>query len=728
MNRLSLPRLRLAGPLILSLTLMLTIGSGRGAAQVVNTGTLFITQDQVVFVDDDFVQADASNTTTNEGTLLLTGTLRFIDGVISEAGGALTGGWQQEPDPIEVRPDFHTVFLNSNAVALNPSAQQDGGPVDSLIDGPVRRRGSGGFVFPTGDVQDGQTHRGLLRMSGQAGPSDLDAHYFWSNGLADFGDEMASPLVAVSDKEYWRAWGEHAVTLAPFYETSSAIAPLLEGVPGAGLANLTLAGWDGSAWIDLEGTAALEASDQAGSVAARVPAPRTYSVVTFAVRLLDGADSDGDGVPDAKEWDANGDGQGPDDTDGDGRPDILDTDDDGDGFLTRDEDWDGSGDPCDDDSNGDGVPDYLDPNTPQARLLWVSKSVDHSRVEAGEALVWTLEVENRSDVPVVASVMDVLPLGLALDRDRLAETSGGQVGAPDGVTLHPQFDGRGLLLHWPRVRLAPLETFSVSFRTEATIGLDSGVITNHAFAVGGTGSAQFHSNLAAAEVFVGGNGQLDCSTVIGRVFKDLNANGYPDAGEPGLPGARLGEHSGLSIRVDEYGRFHLPCAMAAGKTGANIVLKLDETTLPTGFHLTSENPRVVRLTRGKVAKANFGASLGREVGLRLNDCAFRVPLAKARGLTPIWQDRLSALISVLEQHPATLVISYTVGPNVPDPVVQQRIAAVEASVQRLWRQKSRIYRLETVVQLQRQLGGKAMNCDNHLDQQAALRRRSGRRP
>ncbi len=49
------------------------------------------------------------------------------------------------------------------------------------------------------------------------------------------------------------------------------------------------------------------------------------------------------------------------DTDGDGTPDWRDTDDDGDGIPTKDEDINGNGDPTDDDSDGDGTPDYLDP-------------------------------------------------------------------------------------------------------------------------------------------------------------------------------------------------------------------------------------------------------------------------------------------------------------------------------------------------------------------------------
>jgi cysteine-rich repeat protein len=69
------------------------------------------------------------------------------------------------------------------------------------------------------------------------------------------------------------------------------------------------------------------------------------------------ADSDEDGVPDGVEV---GDGDTPRDHDGDGVPDFKDEDDDGDGILTRDESPDGDTTPANDDRDRDGLPDYLD--------------------------------------------------------------------------------------------------------------------------------------------------------------------------------------------------------------------------------------------------------------------------------------------------------------------------------------------------------------------------------
>jgi hypothetical protein len=87
-------------------------------------------------------------------------------------------------------------------------------------------------------------------------------------------------------------------------------------------------------------------------------------------------DTDGDGIPDDRDIDDDGDGilDGDEDDDGDGIPNDRDTDDNGDGIHDDDEDSDGDGipngqDPDDDndgtpdaneDSDGDGVPDQWD--------------------------------------------------------------------------------------------------------------------------------------------------------------------------------------------------------------------------------------------------------------------------------------------------------------------------------------------------------------------------------
>ncbi len=104
-------------------------------------------------------------------------------------------------------------------------------------------------------------------------------------------------------------------------------------------------------------------------------------------------DTDGDGMPNWRDPDDDGDGvltavellYG--DTDSDGIPNYLDADDDGDGVLTRDEDYNHDGDPTNDDRNGDGKPDYLDPNVHGQMALFKRGNANaDARIDIADAI------------------------------------------------------------------------------------------------------------------------------------------------------------------------------------------------------------------------------------------------------------------------------------------------------------------------------------------------------
>jgi hypothetical protein len=183
---------------------------------------------------------------------------------------------------------------------------------------------------------------------------------------------------------------------------------------------------------------------------------------------------------------------------------------------------------------------------------------------------------------------------------------------------------------------------------------------------------------------------FDCGEIIGRVFDDKNRNGYADDGEPGLPAVRLATVKGLLVTTDKHGRFHVPCAdIPDASTGSNFLMKLDPRTLPSGYVVTSENPRDVRLTRGKVVKLNFGASILREVMLELGDDAF----TRGRSsLKPEWHQGIAHLIRVLEQEPSVLKVTYESG-GIAGSLTQKRLAAVKSIIANEWKRRDGGYRL-----------------------------------
>ena len=80
--------------------------------------------------------------------------------------------------------------------------------------------------------------------------------------------------------------------------------------------------------------------------------------------------------------------------------------------------------------------------------------------------------------------------------------------------------------------------------------------------------------------------------------------------EEGMPGVRLATVEGYLIETDQFGRFHLP-DVDTGKTriGKQLIVKLDKTTLPEGAVMTTENPRVLRVTNSALNTMRFGVKL-----------------------------------------------------------------------------------------------------------------------
>lgn len=90
---------------------------------------------------------------------------------------------------------------------------------------------------------------------------------------------------------------------------------------------------------------------------------------------------------------------------------------------------------------------------------------------------------------------------------------------------------------------------------------------------------------------------------------------------------------------------------SSGLTGSNFIMKLDERTLPIGYRVTSENPRVIRLTAGRTSTLDFGAARVRQVRLDLQDAAF---LSGSLELRTEWAQGIDQLITLLAAEESTL--------------------------------------------------------------------------
>lgn len=183
---------------------------------------------------------------------------------------------------------------------------------------------------------------------------------------------------------------------------------------------------------------------------------------------------------------------------------------------------------------------------------------------------------------------------------------------------------------------------------------------------------------------------FDCSDLIGKVFDDKNRNGYQDEGEPGLPGVRLATPRGWLVTTDAHGRYHIACADVPGDLrGSNFILKVDERTLPSGYRIVTENPRVVRMTQGRLVKANFGASIHRVVRLDLTGDAFA-----GERLSADYLARMDEVLAALYAEPSILRIAYHLPVGGDAEQARTRIGHVRDLIKERWESRECCYDLQ----------------------------------
>lgn len=282
--------------------------------------------------------------------------------------------------------------------------------------------------------------------------------------------------------------------------------------------------------------------------------------------------------------------------------------------------------------------------------LAITKTTPLVNVTRGDLVPYTITVTNTLAATLTnVDVRDLLPPGFVY------RTGSATLNA---VSLQPERVGRQL--SWRDQTFAPRETKFYKLVLVVGSGVSEGEYVNQAFAVNNlVDPAVFDStisNIASATVRIVPDPVFDCSDLIGKVFDDRDANGYQDEGEPGLPNVRVVTLNGILVTTDADGRFHVACAAIPNEyRGSNFVMKLDERTLPSGYRVTTENPRDVRLTRGKLTKLNFGATIHRVVRVEVNDAAFE---AGSTELLPEWRTRIELLPRTLGTQPSVVRVAY----------------------------------------------------------------------
>jgi uncharacterized repeat protein (TIGR01451 family) len=309
----------------------------------------------------------------------------------------------------------------------------------------------------------------------------------------------------------------------------------------------------------------------------------------------------------------------------------------------------------------------------------ITKVSSLTDVTKGTLVPYTITVTNVYGVPLYdISIVDHFPAGFkyVAGSARL-----------DGNPTEPLINGRELV--WDGLELQFNRKYTLQLLLVAGSGVSEGEYVNRAL-VRNTATSTTISEEATATVRVIPDPDFDCTDVIGKVFDDGNLNGQQDPGEQGLPGVRVVTARGLIFTADKHGRFHITCAAVPDEDrGSNFILKLDERGLPTGYRLTTENPRVQRATIGKMLRFNFGATIHRVVRIDIADGVFEPDTAELRVQ---WLPKISQLLEELKKAPSVLRLSY-LGDVERKGLVRERLEAFKKNITKQWKQSDGGYRL-----------------------------------
>ena len=331
----------------------------------------------------------------------------------------------------------------------------------------------------------------------------------------------------------------------------------------------------------------------------------------------------------------------------------------------------------------------IDPTLDNA--VSIRKTTSLVNVSRGQLVPYTITVNNTMAAALQdLQIVDTFPPGF-----KYVEGSARVNGQP----LEPVMTNRQL--SWSNLQLESGSKQEIQLLFIVGSGVGEGEYVNRA-QMFNTVLDVAASGVAAATVRVVPDPTFDCTDIIGKVFDDRNLNGQQEPGEDGLAGVRVVTARGLIATTDEHGRFHITCAVVPDEDrGSNFILKLDDRSLPTGYRVTTENPRVQRATRGKMLRFNFGATIHRVVAIDIADGVFEPDTAELRLQ---WAPKFDQLLAELKKSPSVLRLSYLADVE-GEGLVKERLKALKKEIAREWGKVDGGYRLDIETEVFWRRGG-----------------------
>ncbi len=236
-----------------------------------------------------------------------------------------------------------------------------------------------------------------------------------------------------------------------------------------------------------------------------------------------------------------------------------------------------------------GAQIYVDPMTST-----LSMTGSKTQASVGDIISYQVTIKNFAVNDLQnARIIDNLPPGFSLVSDSVY-LDGVPFGNVTGTTTR--------IFNINSVNVGQTRTLVYQLRVGA--GVEPGQkYKNTATASGTVLGVTTNYAEASWEVLVIADPVFDEGTVIGKVFHDKNGNGKQDAGEIGVPKARLVTEEGIIITTDEDGLYHL-----MGVLPKRHLIKIMPKSLPIGSYVTTPEEVLFETTNGLLSKVNFGVA------------------------------------------------------------------------------------------------------------------------
>lgn len=242
----------------------------------------------------------------------------------------------------------------------------------------------------------------------------------------------------------------------------------------------------------------------------------------------------------------------------------------------------------------------------QGQVLVLQKLADRAEAVVGDVVGYTLVLRNPTATPIGnVRIEDQPPPNFKYLRGS-ATLGGAHVTDPAGSSVLtfvlgtvPAFvDGNG------NGQVDPGEPGYMTLRYQLVVGAGAtpAYYRNSAIARD-VCDACLLSNPAEAGVRVRVDETFGLGTIIGRVFDDRDRDGRQGRDEGGVANARVALDDGSYVTTDEHGLYHIPAVRPGDR-----VVKIDVASIPGVARATTDQTRLVTVSPGLLAKANFGVA------------------------------------------------------------------------------------------------------------------------